>query len=176
MFGHVPKGRRGQRRSNGFKKTDNDCLSSMLSLVNTGPGSFMESEEDRPSDSQISLGRQRSIMATRPRNFRSKGCKLPRGLPKLTVASKLQLKVFRKKRSQRNRVASQFNARILDLQWRRQNPTGTSLADIWERSLTIDAITKLFEELDINKEGLCLPHNRETALILYKRRMKSKRQ
>ncbi|CAD5322575.1 unnamed protein product [Arabidopsis thaliana] len=184
MFGHVPKGRRGQRRSNGFKKTDNDCLSSMLSLVNTGPGSFMESEEDRPSDSQISLGRQRSIMATRPRNFRSlkkllqriipskrdrKGCKLPRGLPKLTVASKLQLKVFRKKRSQRNRVASQFNARILDLQWRRQNPTGTSLADIWERSLTIDAITKLFEELDINKEGLCLPHNRETALILYKK-------
>lgn len=46
---------------------------------------------------------------------------------------------------------------------------GTSLADIWERSLTIDAITKLFEELDINKEGLCLPHNRETALILYKK-------
>lgn len=35
--------------------------------------------------------------------------------------------------------------------------------------MTIDAITKLFEELDINKESSCLPHNRETALILYKK-------
>lgn len=49
---------------------------------------------------------------------------------------------------------------------------GTSLAEIWERSLTIDAITKLFEELDINREGPCLPHNRETALILHKKAYK----
>ncbi|KAG7576673.1 Endonuclease III-like iron-sulfur cluster loop motif [Arabidopsis thaliana x Arabidopsis arenosa] len=201
LFGNIPKGRRGQRRSNGFmekvrfnpsSETDNDCFSSMLSLINTRPESFMESEEDRPSDSRISqsLGRQRSIIATRPRNFRSlkkllqriipskrdrkgrdkKGYKLPRGFPQLkAIFSKMQSTICRKKRSQPDRIASQFNARVLDLQWRRQNPTGTSLAEIWERSLTIDAITKLFEELDINKEGPCLPHNRETALILYKK-------
>ncbi|XP_020887574.1 DEMETER-like protein 2 isoform X2 [Arabidopsis lyrata subsp. lyrata] len=206
LFGNIPKGRRGQRRSNGFmekvrfipsSETDNDCFSSMLSVINTRPESFMESEEDRPSDSQISqsLGRQRSIIATRPRNFRSlkkllqriipskrdrkgrdskgrdkKGYKLPRGFPQLkAIVSKMQSTICRKKRSQPDRIASQFNARVLDLQWRRQNPTGTSLAEIWERSLTIDAITKLFEELDINKESSCLPHNRETALILYKK-------
>ncbi|XP_010468090.1 PREDICTED: DEMETER-like protein 2 [Camelina sativa] len=73
------------------------------------------------------------------------------------------------KQSPRDPTTSQINARVLDLQWRRQCSQGTSFADMWERSSTIDAITKLFDELNINIEGLCLPHNRETALTLYKK-------
>ncbi|CAH2074033.1 unnamed protein product, partial [Thlaspi arvense] len=85
------------------------------------------------------------------------------------IISKMQSGVSRKKRSNRDPIASKLNARVLRLQWRRLNLTGTSHEELWKQKSSIDFITELIEELDITRDRLSLPHNRETALVLHQK-------
>ncbi|KAL1193934.1 DEMETER-like protein 2 [Cardamine amara subsp. amara] len=177
IFFNIPK----RRRTNGMMRKEiiypssepsNDCLSSTLSLVNTGPTTLMEPEENLPSDSHISqclggindhkkLRRKKSSTVTQSRNF---------PVPQLkAIVSEMQSKVSRNKRSKRDAIASQLNSRVLQLQWQHQNSTGASSAELWERSISIDAITKLFKEQDINRESPYLTQSRETAVMLHKK-------
>ncbi|EOA29577.1 hypothetical protein CARUB_v10012825mg [Capsella rubella] len=176
LFGSIPKGRRKKRihankrqqKINPSSERGNDCLSSTLSLVNTGPAAFSESEEDIASNSHIyqSLGRKRSRLVTIPRNFGSLAKLLESivpskcSLPLLNV-SEIQPKVPRKKRRQRDPLASQLNARILHREWQSPKPKVTSFAEMWIRSMELDSVTKKLQELDINKKF------QESALVLY---------
>lgn len=146
QFPNMQRKRRTDGSNYASSETGRDSLCSTLSLVNTVPATFMEPKGNLPGVSHISqnnhkkLARKRSSIVTRPRNFGSlkrilegilpikrdrKGYGTPRRSPQLkALVSKMQSDVSRKKRSNRDPIASQLNARVLHLQWRRQNSTG----------------------------------------------------
>lgn len=53
--------------------------------------------------------------------------------------------------------------------------TGPSDEELWERKLSIDSVTELLKELDITRESSCLPHSRETALVLHEETCKKQK-
>ncbi|CAA7060559.1 unnamed protein product [Microthlaspi erraticum] len=90
--------------------------------------------------------------------------------------SEMQPSLCRKKRRNRDPVASKLNARVLHLQWRRQYATGTtSDEELWERKLSVDSVTKFFKELDIRRDNPCLAHSMETALTLHEEACKKQK-
>lgn len=131
IFGNIPK----RRRTNGMMRKEiiypssepgNGFLSSTLSLVNTGPTTFMKPEENLPSDSRISqclggINDHKKLTKKRSSTVRDDI------VPQLkAIVSEMQSKVSRNKRSTRDAIASQLNSRVLQLQWQHQNPKGST--------------------------------------------------
>ncbi|CAN8270051.1 unnamed protein product [Cochlearia groenlandica] len=176
IFDNVPKRRRRSRAKSSESK---DFLCSTLSLFNAEPEEYLSSDSHISENNHKKFGRKRSSRVTRPRNFRSlkrvldglvpiKRARQGYVAPQLkAIVTKMHPHVSLKKRSNRDPIASKLNAKVLHLQWRRQKSTGTSQEEVLEQIFSINSITKLFKELDINRESLCLPQNRETAIILH---------
>ncbi|KFK38383.1 hypothetical protein AALP_AA3G106500 [Arabis alpina] len=185
FFSNIPKKRR-QRKSSSTEETVEEDSAGRNMITNAQTVSLSMSQNmlwlqfpnvqrkrrtgytSVPQNDHKKVARKRSCIVTRPREIGSlkriiegfgpvkRDRKVTkRGPPQLQqLVSKMQSGITRKKRRKRDAVASKTK---VILKWRRQKS---------RKRLPIDAIIKLFEELNINRESSSLTQSKETALIL----------